>query len=239
MQNDSKVRPMSLWMSIAFFGSISLIVAFGIHVVVPFGNRYGIPVIYTYIGTLLFASIIGIVLSFWMYFLEKKQGLLQNTTFRERFWMKKFSLKDFLWGIGLVIFWVLTLSIIKGFCSKWLNVPMYLLSEAGKMYGVPIQGNYGLVVFEAVFLVINIAGEELFWRGYMLPRQELQHGKRAWLVNGILWSLFHSPIYWMAPALAPGCIALAYVTQKRRSIWPGIIAHFLLNGMDIILRLFF
>ncbi len=32
MKNESKIRPMPLWMSIAFFSLISLILAFGIYV---------------------------------------------------------------------------------------------------------------------------------------------------------------------------------------------------------------
>jgi membrane protease YdiL (CAAX protease family) len=37
-----------------------------------------------------------------------------------------------------------------------------------------------------VVLFFNIVGEELWWRGYIQPRQELAHGKLAWLVNGTL-----------------------------------------------------
>lgn len=239
MQMNKRIQPMPLLMSISFFASISLILAFGIHVLVPYGNQYGIPAFYTYMGTLLFASIIGIVLSLTMYFLEKRQGLLKDTSFKERFWIRKLSISDFIWGIGLLVFWVLTLTIIKGIFLKHIEMPFYLISEKGTIYGVPIQGNYGLIIFEALFLFINITGEELFLRGYMLPRQVLRHGKRAWVVNGVLWALFHIPIYWIAPALAPGCIALAYVTQKRRSIWPAIIAHFLLNGTDTVMTLVF
>ncbi len=229
---------MPLWMSITFFGSISLILALGIYVVVPFGIKYSIPVFYTYMGTLLFASLIGIALFLILFYLEKKQGLLDNTTFEQRFMIQKPSVKDLLWGLGLLVFWIFTLMIIKNLLSEWLHIPLYLSSKDGTFYGIPIRSNYGLIVFNAIFLIINITGEEFFWRGYMLPRQDLQHGKRAWMVNGILWSFFHSPIYWMAPAIAPGCIALTYVTQKRRSIWPAIIAHLLLNGTDIALTLF-
>ncbi len=173
MKMNKRIQPMPLLMSISFFASISLILAFGIHVLVPYGNQYGIPAFYTYMGTLLFASIIGIVLSLSMYFLERRRGMLKDTSFKERFWIRKLSIKDFLWGIGLLLFWVLTLTIIRGILAEQLQMPTYLLSEKGSIYGVPIQGNYGLIIFEAIFLFINITGEELFWRGYMLPRQFL------------------------------------------------------------------
>ncbi|PYV50530.1 MAG: hypothetical protein DMG92_07410 [Acidobacteria bacterium] len=39
--------------------------------------------------------------------------------------------------------------------------------------------------------ISNILGEELCWRGYVLPRQEAALGRPAWLSNGIMWCLFH------------------------------------------------
>jgi Type II CAAX prenyl endopeptidase Rce1-like len=38
--------------------------------------------------------------------------------------------------------------------------------------------------------LLNILGEEFLWRGVVLPRQEVAFGRRAWVVNGILWLLF-------------------------------------------------
>ena len=35
--------------------------------------------------------------------------------------------------------------------------------------------------------ISNILGEELCWRGYVLPRQEAALGRPAWLSNGIMW----------------------------------------------------
>ncbi len=48
----------------------------------------------------------------------------------------------------------------------------------------------------APVFVLNIVGEEFVWRGVALPRQEVAFGGRAWLVNGILWLLFHAAFPW-------------------------------------------
>jgi membrane protease YdiL (CAAX protease family) len=48
-----------------------------------------------------------------------------------------------------------------------------------------------LFYYAVVMLVCNIGGEELWWRGYVLPRQELAFCKAAWVVHGIFWSAFH------------------------------------------------
>jgi membrane protease YdiL (CAAX protease family) len=61
--------------------------------------------------------------------------------------------------------------------------------------GIALRGNWGMALVYLAILVLNIVGEEFWWRGYVLPRQELAHGRWAWLVHGILWTLFHAPFW--------------------------------------------
>lgn len=95
--------------------------------------------------------------------------------------------------------------------------------------GVPLQGSWWLLVYYAVvILVFNIGGEELWWRGYVLPRQELAFGRTAWVVHGIAWSVFHlfmQPTLWDTIRMAVSGIALSFVAQRTRSTWPGIVGH--------------
>jgi len=39
--------------------------------------------------------------------------------------------------------------------------------------------------------VLNIAGEELWWRGFIQPRQEPVFCQGTWFVQGLLHGLFH------------------------------------------------
>ena len=41
--------------------------------------------------------------------------------------------------------------------------------------GMPLKGAWWLVVFYTIGWILNILGEELWYRGFMLPRQELAH----------------------------------------------------------------
>jgi membrane protease YdiL (CAAX protease family) len=48
-------------------------------------------------------------------------------------------------------------------------------------------------------LAVISVGEELWWRGYVLPRQELAFGRATWVIHGILWSVIHlfmQPTLW-------------------------------------------
>jgi membrane protease YdiL (CAAX protease family) len=95
--------------------------------------------------------------------------------------------------------------------------------------GVPLHGAWWvLFYYAAVFLVLNIGGEELWWRGYVLPRQELTFGKATWVIHGISWSAFHlfmQPTLWDTVRMSITGVALAFVAQHTKSTWPGIIGH--------------
>ncbi len=83
--------------------------------------------------------------------------------------------------------------------------------------------------------VFNILGEEFFYRGWMLPRQELAFGKYAWLVNGTMFTFQH----WMQPfnflAIWPGARFMAWVVQRRKNTWIGIFQHGLLNVVALVM----
>jgi membrane protease YdiL (CAAX protease family) len=84
--------------------------------------------------------------------------------------------------------------------------------------------------------VCNIVGEELLWRGYMLPRQGLVFGKWAWLVNAILWLLYHWSINLPTMVLIlPTTLIVPWIVQRRQNTWVGILIHGIFNAMGFIL----
>jgi membrane protease YdiL (CAAX protease family) len=95
--------------------------------------------------------------------------------------------------------------------------------------GLPLLGAWWIPLYYAVvMLVCNIGGEEFWWRGYVLPRQELAFGGKAWVVHGIAWSAFHlfmQPTLWDTVRMAITGLALSFVAQRTKSTWPGIIGH--------------
>jgi membrane protease YdiL (CAAX protease family) len=48
-----------------------------------------------------------------------------------------------------------------------------------------------LALWLPFFFFFNIVGEELWWRGFILPRQEPVFGRRTWVLQGVLHGFFH------------------------------------------------
>ena len=88
------------------------------------------------------------------------------------------------------------------------------------------------LLFLPIFYFFNYFGEELLWRGYILPRQEVtQYGKYAWVVNALLHWVFHLSFSFMAIlAFLPFLFLIPYVVQQRKSTSLSIIIHFLLGA---------
>lgn len=76
--------------------------------------------------------------------------------------------------------------------------------------------------------------EEFWWRGLILPRQELAMGKVTWMVHGLLWTLFHLFWFWNTLLILPMCLAISLMVYQRKNTTPAIIAHFLINGVGVI-----
>jgi membrane protease YdiL (CAAX protease family) len=83
---------------------------------------------------------------------------------------------------------------------------------------------WGLFVVSALFN--TFVGEELLFRGLLLPRMARAFGKRDWVVNGLLFGLYHLHQPWaILDSAIQGMLLLALPSRKFRSAWFGIIAH--------------
>jgi membrane protease YdiL (CAAX protease family) len=108
-----------------------------------------------------------------------------------------------------------------------------------KAAGGVIHARWDIAVLYLVLFFFNIAGEELWGRGYILPRQELAFGRMTWPLHGVLWAFFHVFKWWDILPLLPVCLLTAYVAQRTRSTWCGLIGHALTNGLSVIAVLWF
>jgi membrane protease YdiL (CAAX protease family) len=140
---------------------------------------------------------------------------------------------DWIWAIGgFAAIGVLTggIGIVLGMLSDDTKLhPSFMAFE-------PLgPGRYWILGAWLPFFVLNIVGEEFVWRGVVLPRQEVAFGGRAWLVNGILWLLFHAAFPWQVLlTLAPITLILPYTVQRRRNTWIGVVIHAAFGAMGFL-----
>ena len=86
------------------------------------------------------------------------------------------------------------------------------------------------------FWIINILGEEILWRGIVLPRQESSFGPRAWAFNAVGWGLFHVAFGWMMLVMVlPILIVLPRAVQRTSNSWVGVCIHAALNGPSFVI----
>lgn len=64
-----------------------------------------------------------------------------------------------------------------------------------------------------------------WWRGYVLPRQELAFGQHTWIVHGLLWIGFHAFKWWDLISLLPLCLGLSYLVSRLKNNTPGLVMH--------------
>ena len=89
-----------------------------------------------------------------------------------------------------------------------------------------LAGNWSFFGLILILLVFNIFGEEFFFRGVLLPKMGGAFGKWDWVVNGLLFGIFHLHEPWIIlPAAIDGAILFALPAKYFRSTWLPIIAH--------------
>ena len=101
--------------------------------------------------------------------------------------------------------------------------------------GFQVQGNFWLIGLYLLLFFLNVVGEEILWRGYLWPRQELTHGKYTWIVHGLLWTSFHLFAPYNAIMVLPGALFMSYITQKYKNNTLFLISHATLNGIPLVL----
>jgi uncharacterized protein len=99
----------------------------------------------------------------------------------------------------------------------------FLDSDRGEDFFRGAWGWYAVVVVLAVFN--TVLGEELLFRGLLLPRMRGVFGRGDFVANGVLFALYHLHTPWVIPATLVDIFALAYPTRRFQSAWMGIIVH--------------
>lgn len=113
-------------------------------------------------------------------------------------------------------------------------------SDVGQSW---MSGNWTWFAVLIVMWVFNtVLGEELLFRGLLLPRMGT-FGRADWLVNGLLFAVYHLHVPWVIPhTILVDTFAVALPARRWRSALLGIAAHsaqtvfFFVIGLTLVLR---
>ncbi|MGC4175507.1 lysostaphin resistance A-like protein [Demequina sp.] len=97
-----------------------------------------------------------------------------------------------------------------------------------------VQGQWWLMGLLVVLIACNyVVGEELIFRGILLPKMRGAFGRWDVLANGVLFALYHVHLLWAVPAMLVTDWIYAYLTKRYRSYWMSVLFH----GLDAMFLL--
>lgn len=197
---------------------------------------------------LLIFVIIGVCLN---YFESKKL----NISFFERLCIKKITLKQWLFYLGIMIMGLVLSLLAKPLIEPFMKItglqipdymPFWLDPSIDPMKvdinvlspGYPLKGNYIVLIVMTITLLLNILAEEIYFRAWLLPKMH-SLGKWSWIVNGSLFALYHTFQLWLFPVLLVGSITTAFVVYTSKSILPAFAFHIIANFFMAIIGILY
>lgn len=130
---------------------------------------------------------------------------------------------------------IITLIFIINYGITWIFVqkPDFSLNSFVSQYlpgqDLPLPAPLMLAILAAVtfllvpfFNLLPSLGEEIGWRGFLLPNLEPLGKIKAMLISGMIWALWHTPMILI--------LGFTYGDQ----MWPGVLLHFtMVSGLGI------
>jgi len=141
--------------------------------------------------------------------------------------------RNFLIGIGTIIIYGLSCSLLATFLGIWIF-------DLNILFGEPAIFNFGWFLF--ILMLIPGIWEEVAFRGVILNLQLKKYSQTASIIlNGLIFGLFHfvnllfgQNLYnTTMQVIYASClgISFSYMYVKTKSLIPSIIAHYLIDSV--------
>jgi membrane protease YdiL (CAAX protease family) len=145
----------------------------------------------------------------------------------------------FLWAVpaflanGLGVYLATRLDVAWSNWLPGLDEPSYANAQA--LADPQFQGQWWILGLALTSMIFNyILGEELLFRGVLLPRMAGVFGRWDWVVNTVLFGLYHVHKIWAWPSMIASSFGIAWAARRYRSFWMGVIVHGL-EGFFVVL----
>jgi len=190
---------------------------------------------------------IGLVWQFilTLFLLYQETGSLRWTVLKERLWLQsprspktgEKQSRALWWLIPLILVAALFDMMVSGVLDKlWISIFPFLAEPSGLSMNSALDspewkakmvGAWGILALFVIQALFNtVIGEELLFRGLLLPRMSGVFGKWDWVMNGLLFGFYHLHQPWMIlSAVIQGMFLLAFPSKYYRSAWFGIVLH--------------
>jgi membrane protease YdiL (CAAX protease family) len=110
------------------------------------------------------------------------------------------------------------------------NPNVQVTSAADAFPDLALQGNWLFVLLNfLVGLVFNIFGEELYYRGFLMPKMRGVFGSWDWVANGVLFTLKHVYQRWLYPGILVAGLGFAFTFGPLGSLPLAMIFHWIGN----------
>ncbi|MEY4540478.1 MAG: hypothetical protein RLZZ306_2235 [Bacteroidota bacterium] len=166
-------------------------------------------------------------------FMLRKYEKLNWVEVSEFLSLNRFSFKEIFvvapiaFALSVVVSLPYMMSLYEPFQS-WLNSVSGFKIPSHSIFG-SYEAFYGAPVFlMALMLIGNFVGEEIYFRGYLMKKTAFL-GRYNWLVNSVLFCLYH---LWQIPQTWPlivPCLFFGLVMQLRKNLYTLIMFHLLFN----------
>jgi len=162
---------------------------------------------------------------------RREQGTLRWAVVREALWLR--APRNPRTGRRGGLLWLVVPVLIVVFFAEDLvpDLPhdlgrdfgAFMTSDAGPAV---LGGSWGWFAVLVTLWVFNtVLGEELLFRGYLLPRMSGAFGRSDWVANGVLFAGYHVHMWWAMPGILLDALALSLPSKYFRSALIGIAVH--------------
>ena len=188
-------------------------------------------------NTLVRALLVGLTLGLvWQFVLvmilvRREQGDLRWSTLKRALWLRA-PQSPRTGRRGGRLWWV-TVPLVVAFAAESMlptttipgdrDLAGFLDSPSGEAF---FHGAWSWFAVVLVLVAFNtVLGEELLFRGYLLPRMRDSFGRSDWAANGALFAVYHLHTPWVIPWTLLDAFILSYPSRRYRSAVLGIVVH--------------